>query len=235
MNNMVIRLSLAAAAIIVIALLGLRFLPGMNVGGPHAPTPTPTPAVIGSLDDQASLAPGRYTVGAGISRRVSISVPSGWSASGNWVIKGPNGNDAPAGMAIRFYTVTDVVKNPSSYADGFVNPPPGPTAADLIQAIVAQPAWQASKPTNTSIDGNPGKHIRVTVPQDAEFDTRDGGAFYLFDGIWGWAPGQTFDLYIVDVGNERLIIDAFHYPGTTDDDVATQQAVVASVQIGSRP
>ncbi len=50
--------------------------------------------------------------------------------------------------------------------------------------------------------------------------------------IWGWAPGQTFDWSIVDVGGQRLIIDAFHYPGTPAADLAAQQAVVDSVLIG---
>jgi hypothetical protein len=54
-------------------------------------------------------------------------------------------------------------------------------------------------------------------------------------GIWGFARGQTFEWYIVDVDGERLIIDSFHYPGTSEEDLAAQRAVVESVQLGSNP
>ena len=52
---------------------------------------------------------------------------------------------------------------------------------------------------------------------------------------WMVAAGQTFDWYIVDVDGERYIIDAFHYPGTSQEDLAARRAVVESVQFVPRP
>jgi hypothetical protein len=121
-------------------------------------------------------------------------------------------------------------------AGGLLSPQPGPSADDLVRAIAQQPAWDATAPSDATIGGYPAKHIQLTIPQDARFDAQDGGAFYLFrdegDGdIWGWAPGQVFDIYAVDVNGQRLVIDAFHYPGTPVNDVAAQQAVIATIRV----
>jgi len=237
MNNMVLRVGLAAAAVILIALLGMRLLPGTQVGGP-GPTATPTfaPTPIPALKSQESLK-GRYSVNSGLPEEVSVSVPSGWSAGDDWVVRGPKGNGPPAGMALRFYTVSNLFRNPSSFADGLLQSPPGPTANDLVQAIGRQSAWDASAPSDLVIDGRPAKHIQLTIPQDAKFDSRDGGAYYLFEAagggeIWGFSPGQIFDIYAVDVGGRRLVMDAFHYPGTSAADVGVLLSVVATVKIG---
>jgi hypothetical protein len=53
MNGNALKLGLAAAAIVAVALLGVRFLPGM-IGGPPDPTPTPTPTTV-------TLASGTFT------------------------------------------------------------------------------------------------------------------------------------------------------------------------------
>ena len=44
-----------------------------------------------------------------------------------------------------------------------------------------------------------------------------------------------FDVYVVDVDGERLVLDAFHYPGTAEADLAALQAVVDSIQIDPAP
>ena len=33
--------------------------------------------------------------------------------------------------------------------------------------------------------------------------------------IYGFSLGQVFDLYMVDVHGERVVIDAFHFAGTS--------------------
>jgi hypothetical protein len=209
------------------------------------PTPEPTIASVSSatpvprLGSQDPLDAGRYEVDAGPGIDVTVEVPTGWSANGGWVVIGPGGNDEPNGMAIRFYSGTlNLYTNPASPAEGQLDPPVGPTVDDLVGAIVAHPAWTASEPTDISIDGNAGQLVQLTVPADAEFTADD--QFVLFvspDGgqVWGWAPGQTFDLYVVDVDGQRLVIDAFHYPGTTEDDLAAQREVIDSVQASSAP
>lgn len=216
--------------------------------GSSAPTPAASVAVsaeatatpVPRLNSQDPLDPGRYQVNAGIPATVTVAVPSGWSAGGDWVVIGPRGNDEPNGMAIRFYAIPNLAANPLSHAEGNLDPPVGPTVDDLVQAIVSHPAWTATEPTDITIDGHVGKLISIMIPLDAPLPAGGEGQFYLFaepggGGIWGWAPGQTFDWYIVDVDGQRLIIDSYHYPGTSEPDLAAQRTVVESVQFGSSP
>jgi hypothetical protein len=196
---------------------------------------TPLPA----LGTQDPLDAGRYAVDAGPGIDVTVEVPTGWSSNGNWVAIGPHGNDEPSGMAIRFYSGTlNLYTNPASTAEGQLDPPVGPTVDDLVGAIVAHPAWIASEPTDVAIDGNPAQLVQITIPADAEFTADDQFMLFVDSGggqVWGWAPGQTFDLYIAEVDGQRLVIDAFHYPETTEDDLAAQREVVDSVQASSNP
>ena len=202
------------------------------------PTATPVPR----LNGQDPLDAGRYQVNGGVSTGLSVEVPgSGWSASGDWVVIGPRGNDLPDGMAIRFYTIPNLAANPLSHSAGNLDPPVGPTVDDMVQAIVAHPALTASVPEDITIDGHAGQLVTITIPADAELPIVEGGPAYYFyaepsgGGIWGFAPGQTFDWYIVDVDGQRLIIDSFHYPGTSEEDLSAQRTVVESVQFDSNP
>ena len=234
--NNAIRILLAAAAVVVVALIALNLMPGNHgVGGPPpSPTATPAPTITGSLRGQGTLEPGRYLVNAGVPG-VTVAVSAAWTTDNDWVVIGPRGKDAPAGMAVRFYEIDNLAKNPLSVSDGKLNPPLGPTVADLVQAIVTHPAWTAGAPTNITIDGHAGQRVEFAIPSDAKLGA-DGQFCLSLDpngtcGIWGWAPGQTFDWSIVDVGGRRLVIDAFHYPGTSAADLAAQQAVVDSVKV----
>jgi hypothetical protein len=212
--------------------------------GSSAPSPTPTvepsaapsPTPLPRLNGQGPLDPGSYQVNAGLSTDVTVAVPTGWSTDTDWVVIGPRGNDLPDGMAIRFYTIPNLAVNPLDYGEGNLDPPVGPTVDDLVQAIVTHPAWTATEPTDITIDGQAGQLVAITIPMDAKLPADD--TFYLYadpagGGIWGFAPGQTFDWYIVDVGGQRLIVDSFHYPDTPEEDLAAQRAVVESVQFGS--
>lgn len=234
MNN-VTRLAVAAAAVLVVAVLGYNFLPRSGGVGASAPTPTasPTPTPI-PLNGQGPLN-GRYLVGSGLTSRVTVAVPAGWSSDADWVVIGPNGNQRPDGMAIRFYPVENVFKNPASLAEGVFDPPVGPKAADLADAIVGDPAWAATRAADTTIGGRPASHLSFTVASLAA-----DGQFDMFSSngkpdTWGFAKDQVFDLYMLDVAGERVVIDAFHYPGTSASDLAAQQAVLDSIQIDPAP
>lgn len=237
--NTFTRIAIAAAAVVVVAVAGYNLLPRTGgTGGPATPAPTATPRpTYPALSGQGTLA-GRYTVGSGFKSRVTVQVPTGWSADADWVVRGPSGNNAPDGMAVRFYTIVNVFKNPRSIADGVFDPPVGPTAADLAAAIVGDRAWAATQTTDVTIDGRLAKHLQFAVPTSSGLGADNQFDMFGVAGnadIWGFALGQAFDLYILDVGSERVVIDAFHYPGTSASDLAAQQAVVDSIQLDPSP
>lgn len=234
---------IAAAAVLAVALVGYNLLPATGGAGGHGAAP-PTPIATASptatpamLNGQASLG-GRFTIGSGLHALVTVEAPADWTAGGDWVLRGPKGIDLPDGMAIRFYPVQNVFKNPLAITEGVFDPPVGPTAADLADAIVGDPAWAATRAADITIDGRLAKHVQFAIAESGGLGS--DGQFNMF-GVtgdaqeWGFAAGQTFDLYIVDVGSERVVIDAFHYPGTSASDLAAQRAVVDSIQLDPSP
>jgi hypothetical protein len=244
--NTTAKFVLGVAAAALTAAVGFTMLNGGgNVGGPDPSTPDPTssssPSPVAALAGQPDLVAGRYAIASGISMQVTAMVPNGWSAMDRWAVRGPLGYEGPAGMGLRFYTVGNLFNNPGSRADGLQDPPVGPSVDDLIDAIVAQAEWTTSTPSETTIGGFSAKHVRITIPDGAEFDpSTDGGAFFLFQDegsgqIWGLDVGQMFDVYVVDVDGERLVLDAYHYPGTSSADLAALDAVVNSIQIVPAP
>ena len=237
--NTLTRLVIAAAAVLAVAVVGYNLLPRAGgVGGPATPGPTATPRpTYPPLNGQSTLN-GRYTVGGGLQSRVTVQVPAGWSTDTDWVVIGPIGNAAPDGMAVRVYTVANAFKNPRSINDGVFDPPVGPTAADLTAAIVGDPAWAATQTADVIIDGRQAKHVQFEVPASSGLGS--DGQFDMFGvagkpDTWGFAPGQMFDLYMLDVGTERVIIDAFHYAGTSAIDLTAQHAVLQSIQLDPAP
>ena len=242
MNSNMFRVGIAAAVVIVLAFVGLRFLPGSgSFGGPPPPTPTPTlepsPSPVPPLNGDLSQPPGRYQVDLALPMKVTVQVPEGWSANGNWVVIGPKGNLAPDGMAVRFYGgALNLYTDPLAPGAGELVPAVGPSVDELVSAVVDHPGWTTTDPTPITIDGYSGQVLHVTLPAG----TSDATPFYLFvdpagGQIWGWAAGQLFDVYVIDVGGERLVIDAFHYPGTSASDVAAQTDVINSVKLAPKP
>ena len=233
--NTFTRFALAAVAVIALAFIGIRFLPGSaSVGRPAAPTAKPTPIPL--LNGQGLLAAGRYQVTATLPMKVTVAVPEGWNTDADWVVIGPKGNQAPDGMAVRFYTVDNLYKNPLSPNDGVLVPAVRGSVDDLVNAMVNNPGWTTTGPTAVTVDGYSGKVVHVTLPAGTSTAT----PFYLSvdasgDQHWGWVPGQLFDIYVVDVGGKRLVIDAFHYAGTSAADLAAQQAVIDSIQLTAIP
>jgi phosphoglycolate phosphatase-like HAD superfamily hydrolase len=112
------------------------------------------------------------------------------------------------------------------------------TAADLAAAIVGDPAWHATGPTNVTIDGRQGLRVHFAIPTSSGLGA--DGRFDMFalagvPDVYGFSLGQVFDLYMVDVHGERVVIDAFHFAGTSASDLAAQQAVLDSIQIDRNP
>jgi hypothetical protein len=247
----VTRIAAGAAAAIAIAVLGYTMIPSDGgPGGPAVPptlsptlSPSPIPSATASttsdgsipaLDNQTSLG-GRYLVGSGLRSHVTVAAPADWTAGDDWIVRGPKGYLSPDGMGIRFYPVQDVYKDPTDQGEGVVLPRVGPTVSDLADAIVEHPGWTALQAVDVTMDGFDGKMVRLQIPRDAP-----EGEFYLFSHafggqIWGLEAGQVFDIYIVDVAGERVVIDAFSYPGTSSSDLAAQRAVLDSIEFDPAP
>ena len=161
----------AAAAVVVLALIGVNLLPGTaGVGGPlSTPVPTatagPTPSPTGAPPSAAAqptappdfglpmsdvrsgrLDPGTYAYldvdGDGIN--VRFTVPAGWTWNGRYLSK--DGVGPPDGAAIFFFGgPLNVYADPCHWADARSNPPTQ-LPLDLVTALAAQSSRNVSIP-----------------------------------------------------------------------------------------
>lgn len=250
MNNPV-RLAIAAAAVLVVALVGYQFLPSnTGSGGPPtaapSPTPAPTPAATSlarTLPGEGPIEAGTYTIfpdGLRSNQAMTIDVPAGWNsccAAPGWIVM----KSEPAFAAILVGEITNLVVYSDSclWQSSPMSKPVG--AAAFAAALEAQPGRQATQPRAITVAGLPGVHVRLTVPDDLETTTQsdgdatfldcDAGEYRSFDGRWHQGLSQIDDFYFVDIGPRTVVFDISSFPDTAESDLAALEAMLASIEI----
>jgi hypothetical protein len=246
MNNSA-KLALAAAAVVVAAFLGIRFLGlGPNVGGPEAtPTPTPTDVAL-QFPQPTALAPGTYYWGGGPdSARFTFTIPDGWT-NRNDIIRKDRGE--PGEVALGLWIPANTYVDPCHWQTSLLDPPVGPTVEDLATALTDQVGRNASAPTDVVVGGYPATKIELSVPADLDISTCDNGFYrdWLGEGeLHSQDPiidlvdrtqllfrsGQVNVVYILDVEGTRWVINTWHMPDASEANLAELEAILASVRI----
>jgi hypothetical protein len=238
MNN-IMKLSLAAAAVVVAALLGYNYLVGPNIGGPDladpsttppSPAPSPTPPVL--IGDELEAGTYRVTRLDGV--EATITVPDGWQNVQSYGVgQEVDGPESFTAVVMWDMEAGRVYADPCQWQDGYVDPL-GPTVDDLAAALADQPQRGDAVPVDVSIDGYRGKMIELTVPTDINLADCWSGTFRSWEGRFHQGPGQVDRIYILDVDGRRVVIDAHFLPGTSEAARAEQQAIVESIQLAVR-
>ena len=233
-----------AVAAVVVGAVVVGLVRPQNVGGPAVPeasaTASPTSSELPRLNYQPSLDAGTYIVRVPQPLDVTVTVPDGWRAEGDWAVTGPNGAGLPAGMAIGFWEVANVYADPLRPELGEVQPPVGPTVDDLVVALLRQPGYSSvSDPIDVTVDGYTGRQLELTVRSDVEFQSCTGNQFLIWRDTAGGdrcaqGPGQIERVVILDVEGERLVIDVVFFPATPAADRVTLEQVFNSIQIEPR-
>jgi hypothetical protein len=254
--NTFAKFAIAAAAVVVVAIVGINLLPrsgGVGGSGPSptpspspAPTATPTAATIqefpGYSDDVAA---GTYVWragGAGV-EDITFTIPDGWISRFGVPHKD---RDGPGEMAVGNWIIANVYADPCQWQGSLLDPAVGPTVDDLATAMVAQKGRDASPPTDVALGGYPGKRIELSLPANLDITTCDQGVvrFWVAPGDDGanWfvnepearspRAGQRNVAYILDVNGARQVIDTWHMPDTSAADLAELEAILASMRIG---
>jgi hypothetical protein len=235
--NTAAKYGLAAAAVVVASLLGFNYLVAPNIGGPRlgdqTPSPSPSPsATIQRLGDEP-LDPGPVVAtGFGDSGLVSFrfTVPDGWVGFGGVGVLPATGTGAPDGMGIGLGEVNaGLFSDPCLWVDGREDPI-GPTVDDLANALAEQTAYEASSPVDVSLGGYSGKRVDLQLPSDVA--SCDNGEFYPWVGsIYAQGPDNRWDVWILDVEGDRIVVFGTYFPGTSAEDRAEQQAIIDSIVI----
>jgi len=259
MNSNFVRVALAAAALVIVAVVGYQFLGDSNIGGPDttqtpqptaspALTPEPSAAVIPPLPE-GTLAAGTYRLRPFASGTTTIdaTVPDGgWFGGPPNAIGGPVGeSNGPNGVAVHFFNAQTINSDPCHWdKDGSGSAPQegdievGPTVDDLAAALAGSSVYESTTPVAATLGGYSGKRLELQlVPDPAGCDSYDGAGnqYFVFGGLEGglYAQGgaNTWQVTIVDVEGTRLIAVLFAYEETSAADLSAAQGILESVVI----
>jgi hypothetical protein len=255
MNSKPLRFGLAAAAVVLIAVVGLQFLGNSNTGDPDA-TETPLQTATSSDSAEPSAAAAGLPVGSshvlweypqgGIKIVVTIPAP-GWFPAGkgilvpgNGILRKNNDADAPNGARLsvdaRDNTFLAGAGDMYVYGDpchwaSTTPATPVTTVDEAIAALSAQPSRDASAPKDVTLDGYAGKRVTLHVPDDAIFADCDAGQFRTFVQNWPRShedPGQFDLLFVLDVKGHLVIFDVSYFEGAqgTPESVIDEMAAI---------
>ncbi len=207
-------------------------------------TPLSSTAATPSSTSQASVLRATFK-GAGAYPEVTVEVPSAhdWTMVGNFAVVSETGGSS---RGVAFWDVGKVARDPCHSLGKLYDP--GPSVDDLVGALRSQAMRRATAPTDTTLAGYPATYLELSVPADmvvneeADFagcDVQGNGHrdFVSWEGAGGQGErfhqmaGEVDRLWILEVNGQRLVVDASHSPGTTQDQIDELDAIIASVQL----
>jgi len=189
--NSTLKLAIAAAAVVAVAVAGVNLLPGRgDVAGPpaiptatptatpsHEPSPTVPYVVSGPVSGPGStaVAPGTYRMRgpgaspAGWPSTVIVTIPDGWEA--NSVLRGAGltwtGDDGQPLARLSFSSVGKLFADPCASrgrGDAMLEPPLGPSVDELVAGLRSLPVFEFTEPVDVTLDGWAARRLQVTHP-----------------------------------------------------------------------
>lgn len=238
--NQAMRIALASAAVVAVALVGLTLFRGANVGGPDLTvpmaTPSPTPEPQALVD--GPLAAGTYATTPFPSPddaiQFTFTVPDGWVADAPGAVfpASGDGTSGPAGAAMVLLRVVGLYADPCQGNTGVPDIQVGPTVDDLVTALADHGAYESTAATDMVVDGYAGKQLELLMPSDIDFATCDGGQFWVWESApFAQGPGNRWNLRILDVEGTRVVILAEDFADTPAGVQSELDAIVDSVRI----
>jgi hypothetical protein len=211
--------------------------------------PAPTyPANVTDVPDFAPLEVETYFVKpVGTDIQVFYTIPAeGWMSWFGAFKPGLPTDPPNSVVGLSILNVTNVVQDGCT---GHVAalPKVGPTVDDMATALAALKPFELTEPpSDVVLDGFNGKHLELTVPDLAFEELDDGNKFTdCTDGeLWSWIgqplslayhgyshPGQSEQIWLLDVEGARLMIVAGTSPGSSAGDIAELRSIVDSIDI----
>jgi hypothetical protein len=228
-----VQIALAAVLLFAAAFIGYRLLPSNPIGPPPTPSSTPEPVVV--TPAMGPIDPGQYTMTAESGWTTvpfSFTVGQGWAVDRDGIIGKNEG--ARNYMAFTAWDVTHVYADACAWKDAAVDV--GTGVDQMADALAAQQGRNPPSDTEVMLGGHPGRLITTT--SDPNFDLAtcylqhlhvlpdpglDEGGGYLSN------PGQTDEVYIIDVSGTRAVIIAYYGSSTPDTAIDELHAAIDSI------
>jgi hypothetical protein len=241
MNNTA-KLALTAAAVLVVAFLGIRYLLPADVGGPAEtpiPTATPSPQSLTYSSTLQDIEPGTYSIPPGrwTPATLTFTMPAGWDMQYLGFAKN---RDEPGEVGWATYIVTHVYTDTCAAEGEFELAPIGPTVDDLVNALQALGGAEVSPPVPTTIDGYPAQRVDVAMSEDIDLADCRVPALQIWANaaetdFYSRIPGAIDSIYVVDVEGETLAITASRMTASSASDVDELNRIIESIQIEPAP
>ena len=242
--NTYAKLAIAAAAVVVVALAGVRMLPANdgNVGvGPTASTPpsqsvslAPTVAPSPSPSDPAFFPAGPIETGRHSIILSGTSVSLDFPRSG-WISNGTFRTFTAAGQAAFIFWTnppTNVYADPCAQEP--LDPPAGDTPAELAAAISSIPGTDlVDGPSDVTIGGRPATVVSIRIREDLDCANTAFSLWYADDPSQGRFPdalGETVTVWIIDLDGSIVWIDGSVSPSATPTLAEEMRQIVESIQ-----
>jgi hypothetical protein len=227
-------LASAAAVLAVVAVLGAVQLVGGSQAQPAVPTAPPLTHAMPSGD--AALEPGTYAVQPSLTSAVSFTLTfaPGWSVQyGSTYYRQATG---PAEIMLAARTV-DTIYADACRGENGAETKIGPSAADLVAALLAQPGADVTGPTRTTLGGLPTTRVDLQFPTGRDM----GACSYPGAGLQIWHQDATHDffvllpngrasVYVLDVHGRRQVFVTQYTTDSSTADRASLQQVIGSIR-----
>jgi hypothetical protein len=244
------RIAVAAAAVVVVAIVGYQFLPRVGGGPGGVPSPTPLPTPTSELTARPAPSPtqlafppeGPLAIGtySAIVEDIPLSFTvssGGWRAGdGTWLFKGTI--EQPDWAAVSFWpgSFTNIYADPCAHTPR--SPVPGTTPAELAAVVATIPgADLVEGPTSITVGGRPAQYVVLTIPDDIPCEPHQ---FYLYynentggpRGGYRYADnaGETLQVWIIDLGETLMWIDGQSADGIGPEGVADVSQIIDSIE-----
>jgi hypothetical protein len=248
MNNNIVRVGLAAAAVVVIAVIAVNLLPGSPTPGgnpsvspsvePSEAAPSAEPSTAAGLPEGPHLiVSGQTDVSQNEIPPLTVTIPGpGWDGDvGGGILLNNHGEPDGAGMIVFAQQEYLVFGDPCSWE---TTPDTSVATVDeFIAALSSQASRDATEPVDITLDGYTGKAITLHVSEDADFSQCDEGTYATWAcgdlanpspcGFVG-GPGETSVEYILDVDGVLVAWHTAYGPDASPDLVAEVEAIVQS-------
>jgi hypothetical protein len=246
------RFGIAAAAVVLVAVVGFNLIPrSSGVGGPAATataspsatrptaeqTPEPSDAAVRLPFSDGDIAAGTYFMDDFTTTRsthLQFTVPAGWRVDDPGLTKG-----AEPATEVLFtpWVVSHIFANGCQWEEDEVVEVR--TVDEIVDALAEQSGREASVPTDVTIGGLTAKRIELTVSPELDTSTcTNGNQRYwpgagpdFSSGLCCNPAGNIDVVYVVDAAAAPLVLVARHYPGSSAEDVAELQSIMDSIQI----
>jgi hypothetical protein len=231
--NNTMKLAVAAAFVLVVALVGIGVMGPRNNPGTTSTTATPSPTPRIGLPLPGSFEPGTYRMAprGAAPATFTYTVPAGWAMDADHFVNKDLGG--PREVAFATWEITHVFGD-GCHTEGTIVQV-GPTVDDLVTGLMSQANREISGPTDVDFAGYPAKRVELFVPADWEDpdcplvrNWPDAGG--SDDGGWRARPGQTDVVYIFEVDGKRVVFSTWHMQDTPAADLAELDDIIASIE-----